>query len=94
MDIFEASKKFPLEEKFSLTDQIRRYSRSVCVNLAEGYRKRRYPAHFVSKLSDAETENAETQVWLDLRKIVSIWPKNYMKSLHLQIMKLEKCYGA
>jgi four helix bundle protein len=65
MDIFEASKKFPPEEKYSLTDQIRRSSRSVCANLAEGYRKRRYPAHFVSKLSDSEIENTETQVWLD-----------------------------
>ena len=65
MDIFEVSKKFPPEEKFSLTDQIRRSSRSVCANLAEGYRKRRYPAHFVSKLSDSQTENTETQVWLD-----------------------------
>ena len=65
MDIFETSKKFPTEEKYSLTDQMRRSSRSVCTNLAEGYRKRRYPAHFVSKLSDSETENTETQVWLD-----------------------------
>ena len=65
MDIFEISKKFTVEEKYSLTDQIRRSSRSVCANLAEAYRKRRYPAHFVAKLSDAETENAETQVWLD-----------------------------
>jgi four helix bundle protein len=65
MDIFEVSKKFPPEEKYSLTDQIRRSSRSVCANLAEGYRKRRYPAHFLSKLSDSETENTETEVWLD-----------------------------
>jgi four helix bundle protein len=65
MDIFEITKTFPTEEKFSLTDQIRRSSRSVCANLAEGYRKRRYPAHFVSKLSDSATENTETQVWLD-----------------------------
>jgi four helix bundle protein len=65
MDVFEASKKFPPEEKHSLTDQIRRSSRSVCANLAEGYRKRRYPAHFISKLSDSETENTETQVWFD-----------------------------
>jgi four helix bundle protein len=68
MDIFETSKKFPPEEKFSLTDQIRRSSRSVCANLAEGYRKRRYPAHFVLKLSDSETENTETQVWLDFAR--------------------------
>ena len=65
MDIFEASKSFPAEEKYSLTDQIRRSSRSVCVNLAEAYRKRRYKAHFISRLSDAESENAETSVWLD-----------------------------
>jgi len=68
MDIFEESKKFPLHEKFSLTDQIRKSSRSVCANLAEGYRKRRYLAHFISKLSDSETENTETQVWLDFSK--------------------------
>jgi four helix bundle protein len=65
MDIFEVTKTFPHEEKYSLTDQIRRSSRSVCANLTEAYRKRRYPAHFASKLSDAETENTETQVWLD-----------------------------
>jgi four helix bundle protein len=64
-DIFLVTQKFPMEEKFSLTNQIRRSSRSVCVNLAEAYRKRRYKAHFVSKLSDAETENTETGVWLD-----------------------------
>jgi four helix bundle protein len=65
MEIFEASKQFPKEEKHSLTDQIRRCSRSVCTNLAEGYRRRKYPAHFVSKVTDSETENTETQVWLD-----------------------------
>lgn len=64
MDIFETSKQFPPEEKYSLTDQIRRSSRSVCANLAEANRKRIYPAHFVSKSSDADTENSETQVWL------------------------------
>ena len=68
MDIFDESKKIPPEEKYSLTDQIRRASGSVCANLAEGYRKRRYKAHFISKLSDSETENAETQVWLDFAK--------------------------
>jgi len=65
MRIFELSKSFPKEEKYSLTDQIRRASRSVCSNLAEAWRKRRYQAAFVSKLSDAETEAAETQVWLE-----------------------------
>lgn len=65
MLIFKESKKFPSEEKFGLTSQIRRSSRSVCSNVGEGYRKRLYPAHFVSKCSDADMENSETQVWLD-----------------------------
>ncbi len=65
MRIFELSKRFPNEETYSLTDQIRRCSRSVCSNLAEAWRKRRYEAAFVSKLSDSETEAAETQVWLE-----------------------------
>ena len=65
MDIFELSKQFPREETYSLTDQIRRSSRSVCSNLAEAWRKRQYEAMFVSKLTDSEMEAAETQVWLD-----------------------------
>ena len=65
MRIFEASKVFPAEERYSLTDQIRRSSRSVCANISEGWRKRRYPRAFVSKLSDADAEAAETQVWLE-----------------------------
>ena len=65
MKIFNSSKLFPKEERYSLTDQIRRSSRSVCTNLAEAYRKRRYPAHFIAKLSDADMENSETSVWLD-----------------------------
>ncbi len=65
MKIFEESKFFPNEEKYSLTDQMRRSSRSVCTNIAEGWRKRRYPNAFVSKLSDADSEAAETQVWLE-----------------------------
>src|SRR6059058_5239529 len=60
--VYELSKKFPVEERYALTDQIRRSSRSVCANIAEAWRKRRYEAAFVSKLSDAETEAAETQV--------------------------------
>jgi four helix bundle protein len=60
--IFELTKKFPSEERYSLTDQIRRSSRSVCTNLVEAWRKRRYEAAFISKLSDSETEAAETQV--------------------------------
>ncbi|MBS0011960.1 MAG: four helix bundle protein [Bacteroidales bacterium] len=65
MDIFRTSKDFPKEELYSLTSQIRRSSRSVCSNLGEAYRKRLYEAHFVSKISDSDMENTETQVWLD-----------------------------
>ena len=65
MEIFELSKKFPAEEKYSLTDQIRRSSRSVCANMAEAYRKRRYVNHFISKLTDCDGENSETNVCLD-----------------------------
>lgn len=65
MEIFELSKSFPKEETYSLTDQIRRASRSVCANIAEAWRKRRYEAAFVSKLNDSEAESAETQTWLE-----------------------------
>ena len=65
MEIFEISKIFPPEEKYSLTSQIRRSSRSVCSSIAEAYRKRLCQAHFISKNSDADMENSETQVWLD-----------------------------
>lgn len=68
MDIFNESKSFPKEEKYSLTDQMRRSSRSVAVNIAEGFRKRQYPKMFVSKLADADGEAAETQVWLDFAR--------------------------
>lgn len=66
--VFTASKQFPAEEKYSLTDQVRRSSRSVCACIVEAYRKRKYPAHFVSKLTDADMENGETEVWLDFAK--------------------------
>jgi four helix bundle protein len=65
MEIFELTKRFPPEEKYSLTDQIRRSSRSVCTNIGEAWRKRRYPAHFVSKMSDSEGEAEETRVWIE-----------------------------
>ena len=65
LKIFILSKKFPPEEKYSLTDQVRRSSRSVCTNMAEAYRRKRYKDYFISKLNDCETENTETQVWLD-----------------------------
>ena len=68
MEIFNISKTWPGEEKFSLTDQIRRSSRSVCANLREAWSKRRYEAHFISKLTDADGENSETDTWLDFAR--------------------------
>jgi len=68
MTIFRLSKTWPGEEKFSLTDQTRRSSRSVCANLREAWAKRRYEAHFISKLTDADGENAETDTWLDFAR--------------------------
>ena len=65
MEIFQISKSFPIEEKYSMVDQIRRSSRSVCANIAEAWRKRRYEAAFIAKLSDAESEACETQVWIE-----------------------------
>ena len=65
MEIFEMSKKFPVEERYSLTDQIRRSSRSVCANLGEAWRKRRYQAAFIAKLSDCQAEATETQIWIE-----------------------------
>lgn len=68
MEIFHLSKGFPLEEKYSLTDQVRRSSRSVAVNIAEGFRKRQYPKAFVNELSDSDGEATETQVWLNFAR--------------------------
>lgn len=82
MRIFELSKSFPKEETHSLTDQIRRSSRSVCANLAEAWRKRRYEKVFVSKLSDSESEAAETQVWLAFAYRCGYLPKEAAKELY------------
>jgi len=76
MEIFEASKAFPKEEKYGLISQIRNSSRSVCACIGEGYRKRRYQAHFISKMSDADMENSETQVWLDFALACKYMVKN------------------
>ena len=81
MQVFELTKRFPREERYSLIDQIRRSSRSVCANLAEAWRKRRYPKAFVSKLSDAEAEAAETQVWLEFAKNCGYLTPDLMKEL-------------
>jgi four helix bundle protein len=75
IEIFKVSKSFPSGEKYSLTDQIRRSSRSVCANLREAWAKRRYEAHFLSKLTDADAENAETETWLDFAHECEYLPK-------------------
>lgn len=82
MRIFELTKSFPKEEKYSLVDQIRRSSRSVCANIAEAWRKRRYEAAFVSKLSDSEAEAAETQVWLEFSQKCGYLEINTAKELY------------
>jgi four helix bundle protein len=84
MKIFELTKKFPNEEKFSLTDQVRRSSRSVCANLAEAFRKRRYPKNFVSKLSDCEAEAAESRVWLEFSLACKYIDNNQYEELYKQ----------
>lgn len=82
MRIFELSKSFPPEERYSLTDQIRRCSRSVCANIAEAWRRRRYSAHFVAKLNDSETEAEETRVWLEFSVACKYLNKDVGKELH------------
>jgi four helix bundle protein len=83
MEIYEISKKFPKEETYSLTDQIRRSSRSVCICLLEAWRKKRYPAHFVSKVTDSDMENSETSGWLDF----SLACKYIDDPIHLRLMQ-------
>ena len=84
MQVFEVSKSFPKEETYSLTDQIRRSSRSVAANIVEAWRKRRYEAAFVAKLSDAETEAAETQTWLEFAVKCQYLPAEQGKVLYRQ----------
>src|SRR6266850_658423 len=85
MEVFALSKGFPIEERYSLIDQIRRSSRSVCTNLREAWAKRRYEAHFVSKLTDADGENGETDTWLDFAHNCGYLPK------HEHALLIEKC---
>ena len=82
MRVFKLSKGFPKEETYSLTDQMRRSSRSVCANLAEAWRKRRYKASFISKLSDAESEAAETQVWVEFAVKCDYLPREEAVTLY------------
>jgi four helix bundle protein len=90
MDIFKLSKKFPSEEKYSLTDQVSRSSRSVCATLGEAYRKRQYSAHFISKSSDADMENTETRVWLDFALACDYITKELWTSLDLKAEEIGK----
>ena len=82
MKVFEVSKSFPKEERYSLTDQIRRSSRSICSNLAEAWRKRRYEAAFVSKLNDSEAEAAETQTWIEFAVACEYLDKKSARELY------------
>lgn len=84
MEIFELTKKFPKEETYSLIDQIRRSSRSVFACIAEAYKKRRYPNHFISKLTDADMENGETQAWLDASLACNYISKEKFDALNKQ----------
>lgn len=89
MKVFRTTKRFPKEEMFGLTDQMRRSSRSVCSNIGEGYRKRKYAAHFVSKMTDADMENTETQVWLDFALAVNTSLKQNMTNYTLMRKRWE-----
>ncbi|CAL2082074.1 four helix bundle protein [Tenacibaculum sp. 190524A02b] len=91
MEIFHITKKFPSIEQFALTSQIIRSSRSVCASIAESYRKRQYPKHFKSKLSDADSENSETQLWLEFAlacEYINIKTKNELENKSKEVGKL------
>lgn len=90
MEIYKISKLFPREERYSLTDQIRRSSRSTCANIAEAYRKRIYPKHFITKLTDSDGENGETVVWLDFALACEYITKEMYKPLVLESGEIGK----
>jgi four helix bundle protein len=90
LQIHQLSQKFPSEEKYSLTDQIRRSSRSVATNIAEAFRKRRYPKSFIAKLSDSEGEAAETQVWLSFATAFGYLDENIVLEFDEKYEQLEK----
>ncbi len=91
--IFEVSKSFPAEERFELTSQIRRSSRSVAANIAEGYRKRRYPNLFVLKMTEADGEATETQVWLDMARDCGYLPSDQHAEMLLACEEIGKMLG-
>ncbi len=82
MDLFELSKSFPIDERFGMTSQIRRSSRSVCANISEAWRRRRYEAAFIAKLSDAESEAAETQVHVEFCVACSYLDRSRARTLY------------
>lgn len=90
MEVYELSKSFPKEEKYSLTDQIRRSSRSVCSNVAEAYRKRNYPKHFTCKLTDSDGENSETTVWLEFAHACKYIQDEQFKKLEMECQEIGK----
>lgn len=94
MNLFQVSRLFPPEEKYALTDQVRRASRSVCSNLAEAWAKRRYPAHFISKLSDADGENSEVETWLDFAQKCGYLDSRTCNELAKQCREVGKMLGA
>lgn len=90
MAIYEVPKSFSKEEKYSLTDQVRRSSRSVCANIAEAYRKRKYPKHFISKLTDSDGENSETRVWLEFALACEYINRNTFDKLESESIEIGK----
>ena len=93
MEIYNLTKSFPREEIYSLTDQIRRSSRSVCSNIGEGYRKRKYPKHFASKMTDADGECSETLIWLDFAKDCKYINDTTHKNLYDKYLEIGRMLG-
>lgn len=94
IEIFEITKRFPSSEKFELTSQIRRSSRSVCSNIAEGYRKRKYPKHFSSKMTDANGEASESEVWLDFAEHFDYLSKEECNTLCIRYEEVGRILGS
>lgn len=94
ISIFEISKAWPKEEKYALTDQVRRSSRSVCANLREAWAKRRYPAHFLSKITDADAENSETDTWLEFAKSSGCLSAEQYEELASKVAAVGRMLGA
>jgi four helix bundle protein len=94
MEIFRISKLWPVEEKYSLTDQIRRSSRSVCTNLREAWAKRRYASHFIMKVTDCDGENSETDTWLDFAKDCGYLKENDFPHLKEKCNEIGKMLGS